>query len=155
MATGVHNSILTAARTILAGLTLSGIDAANVKIRKLPSVREVIDTLPCVLVSPSDTPERIEPLSFEDGAKHRVVYAVDVVVVAADSADFSTNLSTYLRWREQVRRALDQPTLAAVAPVFDVDVEPFSPLDREQLSKLYAYSGLSFRFHCVEPGGDA
>jgi len=155
VATGVHNAILTAVRNEVAALALAGLAAANVKVRKLPTVREEIDTLPCVLVAPAEEPERVEPLSFDPPALWRVVYAVDVVIVAADNADFSTNLDTYLRWREQVRRALATPRLAGVPQVFDVDVETLAPLDRGRLPELYAFSGLSFRFHVAEPEVDA
>jgi hypothetical protein len=151
MPESVYNSILEAVRDKLQTLTLDGIESVDVKIRKLPKATESLDSLPCVVVAPSEEPEVVEDLSFEDDAAHEVIYSVDIVCIADDDADFVTNLDRYLRWREQVRRAFQPPLLAAVASVFTTEILPFSPLDRQLLNANYAYTGIAVRFHAVEP----
>jgi hypothetical protein len=151
VSTGIYNSILEAVRDKLKTLTLAGIDPeTGIKVRKLPKATESLDSLPCVIIAPAEEPEEVEPLSAEDDAAMEVVYSVDVVAIADDDADFSTNLDRYLRWREQVRLAFQPPRLAAVAAVFDTDILPFSPLDRQLLNANYAYTGHTIRFHAAE-----
>jgi len=154
MATDVYFSILEQAQAVVAGLGLEGITGSNVKLRMLPVAREVLDTVPCVIVCPSEGAEEVEPLSFEDDAAFEVTYGVDVVQVEANNADFSTNLEDYLRAREQRRRAFHEQLLQNVDQVFRVRMRPWAPLDRSKLSQLYSYSGFTLLFSTVEPRED-
>lgn len=154
MPTDVYFSALGSVRDAVAALGLDGISPSNVKVRMLPVVRQVLDTLPCVIVCPSDQAEEVEPFSFEDDAAYEIVRGVDVVQVAANAADFSTNLGTYLRRSEQARRAFGQQVVTNVPGVFRIRFRPWAPLDRSKLNQDYAYAGLTLLLHTVDPRED-
>lgn len=127
-------------------LTFSGA-AVGVAVRKLPRAEETLDTLPLICVCPRG-PEQVEPFTTEDHVL--VKYQVEVVIIAAGNRDLTdTNLSTWLSWREQIRR-LFQWGLEGMTGCIKVDVNPDAPLDRGKLNKNYEYSGLGFRFWVVE-----
>lgn len=145
-----HQTILDALAEVVGALALE--DSPEVRQRMLPSVREEIDALPCVLVCPSEQGETPKPLSMEADAKWEVPYACDVVIVAANNQDFLTHQQKYLRWREQVRQAIQPQTLAGAADVFRTEVRAWAPLDRGRLNQNYAYSGLTVVARTKEAG---
>jgi hypothetical protein len=148
-AQSIYNSILTAVQQAVEGLTLElGAATLPVVIRKLPKVQEPLDTVPCVLVVPA-APEQVEVANFE-GLVY-VWYTVGVVVVAANNQDFSSNLDSYLSWREQIRRLFQAPSLPGVSQVWDTEVHPEPVIDPEAVNADYDYSGLTLRFRTVEP----
>lgn len=128
------------------GLTFGG-SAVGISLRKLPRAEETLDTLPLICVCPRG-PEQVEAFSTEDNVL--VKYDVEVVLVAAGNRDLtSTNLATWLLWREQIRR-LFQFELSTITTILKVDVNPDQPLDRAKLNQNYEYSGLGFRFWSIE-----
>lgn len=142
------NTILTAVRNQVAtlGLTFNS-STVPVAVRKLPRAEETIDTLPLVCVCPRGA-EQAEPFASEGYVL--VKYDVEVVLIAAGNADYTdTNLSTWLSWREQIRR-LFQWELSGISTVMKVDVNPDAPLDRGRLNQNYEFSGLGFRFWSIE-----
>ena len=118
--------------------------------RKLPKVNETLDALPVIIVCPSQTPEEIGDASFDNLVD--VFYNVDIVFVAANNQDQSTNLDEWLEWRQQIRRAFGQPDsiTSTVASIWDIEIRPMAPLDRTQINNNYDYSGLTIRFKSQE-----
>lgn len=154
MSNDIYNSILDASAGTVQGLFLVDLNPVNIKVRKLPKATESLDSLPLVVIAPSETPEEITRFSFEDDKSVQVVYSTDIVIIAADNRDFSSNIRKYLRWREQIRRAFQVQTISGVPSVFQIDIRPFSPLNRSMLNKMYAYSGLSLRLSSAEQISD-
>ncbi len=150
----VWYDILTRIQSLIQGLDLSGLSDANVKVRKLPKVGESIDTLPCVLVSPGDSPEDVERLSFEDDSGVSVRYPADIVIVAAGNRDFSSNLDLYAGWRQSIRRLFQDDALDGVDRVFRVDIEPKPLYDRGLLNQNYDYLGMSVWVTVAEQRGN-
>ena len=144
-----YNDLLNATQTIVQALGLSGISTGNILVKKLPKVEQV-DSLPIILICPSVRPEVILGSSFE--AQVFVDYRIDVIIIASGNLDFSSNLSTYLLWREEVRKAFQQAPLAVSIPVmpWKIKTEPLVPLDRHLISELWDYMGLTIVFSTNE-----
>ncbi len=140
MATDIYYTLLTAAQATIQGLGLTGLPSASplpsaqVYLRKLNIDRD--DVLPAVFVAPSEDAEQVIELSFEDPAGVGVDYSVGLVIVAADNQDLTGNLKTYLRWREQIRRAFQSATVGALESwpdgLYDASPRLWTPLDRER-----------------------
>lgn len=150
--TAAYGMILDATLATVRGLTLTGIDNPLTQIIKrfLPKASEELDTLPLVVVAPSETPEDVRPLSGENDKAVEVIYAVDIVTIAASQHDFASNMDRYLDWRETIRQAFQEPTANNAPTVFDTEIKPFSPFDRPLLNQNYAYCGLRVLFHSAE-----
>lgn len=150
----LYEPILVAAQAIVANLTLTGLDPANVRGLEMPVVRAQIDATPCVLIAPSETAERVIPLSFEDQSAFQVDFSVDIVIVARDNQDFRNNRATYLGWRSQIEVAF-QPATYPSAPTslplgqWDTTIRPWQPVSRALLQKNYAYLGSTIVFSAV------
>lgn len=137
------------------GLSIGG-TVVSVAARKLPKAEESLDTLPLIVVAPSDRPPREQPwdsgTAADGNARALREHLFDVVVIAAGNRDPVTGLPEYLQWRQKVSRRFGQPkALTNVAELYDTRVEPMQPIDRAAYAKQYDYSGLTLRFRCVEP----
>ncbi len=147
-----YYNLLSIVKTTIEGLNLDGIDNANIVIKKLPAVEQKVDTLPMILVVPSDQPEDVKRFTFEKEVS--ITYRIEVVIVAAGNLDMSsTNLSTYLDWRQKIRKIFHQAplnTLGVPSSVWDIAVQPLQPLDRRLVNQSYDYQGLAVLFRSVE-----
>ena len=132
-----YDAVLTAIQSAVTGLNLtySG-TSLPVNVQKIERAEEGIDTLPCVVVVRGEgKPEEQKYYAFKT---LKVKYAVDVAVIAPGNRDFSsTNLDTYLGWREQIRQLFRKPPLAGVSACFDLDAEPRELLPEEKANKNY------------------
>jgi hypothetical protein len=135
------------------GLTSDG-TSLPVEIRKLPAVEESIQTLPCVLVAPGGSPEKIAQFSFEDDAGVSVAYPVDVAIVSAGNRDFVSDVDVLLAWRQQARRCFQSNSLPGVDRVFRILLNPDPAYDRGALNSNYDYSGFSLEVFVVEQRGN-
>jgi hypothetical protein len=143
----VYEDVLTAVKNRIISIGLDGISASNVTIRMLPKIDETIDPLPSILVSP------IVPESYPYGFFHDSVivrYAADIVIVAANNNDLSTNLGAYLQWRESLRRKFQTAKEANIPGVFNATVSPMVMFDRAALAGQYAYMGFRLAVEVVE-----
>src|SRR5258708_25137306 len=95
-----YYTILQSVQTIVQGLGLTfNAVTAKVSVKKLPANQEAAgDTLPELCVVPSETPPRTQRFSSE--GQLNVVYAVQIVLIAAANRDLVTNLDVWLNWRE-------------------------------------------------------
>lgn len=123
-----------------------------VVVRKLPKKEETLDTVPVFVVAPSERPESIEPFGSEDQVL--VKYLTECVFIGPGDGDFTSNLDTWLTYREQVRRlfqfGIPGIQLPNQANLFFAEILPEAPLDRASLNVSYDYSGLAFRFWVQE-----
>lgn len=145
----IYNDILDAVVSQIQtlGLTLGSTSVVVAK-RKLPKREQGLDTLPLIAVVPSDKPETVKRLGFEDAVS--VTYRVDVVVIATGDGDPVSNLDTYLDWRQKIRRLFQEWPLAGVDSVYDVRIDPDTVIDRDALNQNYDYSGLTAWFLSAE-----
>lgn len=143
---------LQAIQTMLQGANLvdwNG-NALPFAIRKLPKVDEQIDTLPlCCIVPPSRAPDK-RPVAF--GPIYKLTYPVEVVFVAGNNRDFTSNLSTYMAWNNQASVLFNTPAaLKSLVPaVWDVNVRLGLIIDRSQVNDNYDYGGLTIEVVCAE-----
>jgi len=136
---------------ILQAVSITGIDTGNVgKIREAPTVTEVIDPLPCVLIC-SRGPHKTEPLSFEGAASR--VYVEEIIVIAGREGDFQSDQVPTQSWLRQYFEAVDREqsganagqfrtTLPDCPSVYAIEVGDIATFDRTKLGDSYAY--LSF-----------
>ena len=101
--TSVHYDCLTSAKATIDALSLSGLTTV---VRMLPRERnEVSPSLPMCVVAPSSKNE----LQIEFGQltnTDEVGYPIYVVLLADANNDLSSNLETWLGWRQSIQRAL-------------------------------------------------
>jgi hypothetical protein len=141
----VYESILSAARDIVDGLALDGVQA--VRIRKLPRADEELDELPIIVVAPDD-PERVRHAGFESV---NVIYTADIVWIGGGGVQALDQVEQVLAFREAVRQAFQGPLLAGVDEVWKTELAPGPAFNRRALNRNYDYSGLRVRFHANEP----
>lgn len=123
--TSVHYRCLEAVRARILQCQLAGLDANSVLIRKLPSDRGFDDgvyVLPGIVISQLG----VESQSPGEGTNIRddVQYPVTITILASDNQDLVTNQEVYLKWREQINRALRSQRLSGVDEVYRVTVTP-------------------------------
>lgn len=150
MAISIYNSILDSVVSQVNSLGLAiGAKNATVVKRKLPAYEESIDgPLPMIAVVPSEKPEYVKKLGFEDSKE--VGYTVQVVIIAANNRDMATNLDAYLNWRKSIRDLFRSAPLSGVSQVWDMETLPDVPIDRAVVNQDYDYSSLSFLFRTAE-----
>lgn len=141
-----------AAQIAALDLTFNG-KAVPVQVCKLPKKEETLNSTPLIVVAPSEQPESIEPFGSEDQVL--VKYVAEAVFIGAGNRDFTeTNMDTWFRFREQIRR-LFQFGIAGInlpggVDLFYAEIMAEAPLDRASLNKMYEASGLAFRFWVQE-----
>lgn len=133
---------------------LTGLTANNIKIRMMPKVGEVVDTLPCVIVAPV---QQIgwSPLGFE-GSVDRT-YGVEFAVVAASNQNYLANQELYEGWIEEISRIVlaDFVTLflftnPAVPSIWNAMIDRSVTFDRGSLNINYAYQSVYASYHSQE-----
>ena len=123
--TSVHYRCLDAVRSRILLCDLEDLDDASVIIRQLPSDRGFDDgeyTLPGIVISQIG----VENQSPAEGTNIRddVQYPVTITILAAGNQDLVTSQEKYLKWREQINRALRNQRLTGVDEVYRVTVTP-------------------------------
>lgn len=152
----VHYRCLTAVQARIRALSLSGIENANVLVKKLPiekwAFRDTGLGLPGVLVTPQR--ETMDPRAGTN-IRDDVGYGVLVTVCQADNQDHTleAGLSERILWREKVARAFRSQRLSGVSEVYTCRIEPGDPLiPAAWLQQVHA-SALLLRFLSREVRG--
>jgi len=147
---------LTATRSTIRLLGLSGLANDSVVIRKLPLERIVRGSeaiaMPAVLLTPR--PEIINPYAGTN-VKDDIGYGVLVSILAEDNQEptLAANLEKYLSWRRSIISAFRNQRLAGVPSVYTCHVEPGEVISPPAwLANLYV-SGLVLRFIAREARG--
>src|SRR5262245_47235679 len=147
----VYSRILNQVLVMVQDLDLRDWDNNPVPVqrRKLPAVREALDTVPCIIVSMQDEAVTSERATTE--GHHYRIYPVQVAFVAAGDGDLSRHEDTYQDWHARVIDAFDTKALLATVPeVWDMDAEPGLILERAQIAQGYDYGGLVLMFTTCE-----
>ena len=84
-----------------------------------------------------------------------VTYAVDLVVISPGNADLSTNIPTYLDWREKIRRAFQRVKFSGVPTVYMTDIEAGEAFDRNLTQDNYDYMLLTILFSSFEQAANS
>lgn len=121
----VHYRCLDAVRARILLCDLEDLADASVVIRQLPSDRGFDDgtyDLPGIVISQIG----VENQSPSEGTNIRddVQYPVTITILAGGNQDLVTNQEKYLKWREQINRALRNQRLTGVDEVYKVTVTP-------------------------------
>lgn len=141
------------------GMTLAGVDNANIVIVKAFSERIIGEgqtyKFPCIQIGPFAG----ENMNFLEGTNARddVGYPVMVIVFDKGNQDYSeADLPAVTKWREQIARAFRNQYLVGVPEVFLTACEPQVILAREMFIRQDVIaSGLVFRFTSREARGIA
>ena len=119
--------------------------------RKLPKAEEVLDApLPILAIAPGPKPERV---GYPCGTYVEVDYPVQIVLISAGNANYTSNLDIPPSWRQAIRRVFQAPrVLVGVIPgQFDTTLNLDALLDRSELNSLYDYTAMEVRFSVLEP----
>lgn len=138
----------------LAGLTMttgSGVSVPNERIYKriVPEPDATVE-FPCILLTHEGNRES------QDGTttgKDDIGYPVNVLVCDRHGADFVTKRKTWMKWRQQVFRALRNQRLAGVTESLIVRMEPLTMFDPKLPSYQHVILGFVARCVCRETRG--
>lgn len=135
-------------QTILAAAGLSGIDAANIKIRELPTKLQKIDTVPLIVIAPAPSDNASQKASGFEGSLDRR-YRREIALIDASDGDYLTDKDARETWFETAMSAIARnddgtwrTTLPDVPSVWNIEVTRASTFDRDKFPDGYAY--LSF-----------
>ena len=144
--------ILSAVATAITNLALTDWNsrAVPVVVRKMSSYRAVVDANyapPVIYVSPGKR-DRVEYPAFGD--RVWVWYPVEISTIAGGNQDLNAHIDYYFMWRQQIRRALQAPTLTGAAAVWDNNMLPDRPIDPGAISKNYDILLLTVEYRTTE-----
>ena len=116
--TSIWAKCLDAVQVVIRGLELTGLESADVVVRKLPWNRQPLDD--GVFIHPV-----VERYGQGTNAREDVGYGVMVTMVRASNQNLTSNLDAFLLWRQLISAALrHKPSTLAVTGVYDVIIEP-------------------------------
>lgn len=152
-ASAVLYRCLTAARSRIQGLSLSGIANVSVVIRTAPLDRHFHSgdvALPGVVLAPVLS----EQMSAAAGTNLRddVGYPIGVFILAADNQTLTPVAAQY-KWREQIARAFRNQKLPGVSEVWSCVVEPAAITEPGAWNRNLYVSALILRFFAREVRG--
>lgn len=138
----------------IAGLTMTtdvGLSVPNERIyqRVLPAP-EGSFTFPCVILSHEGGREG-QPGTTTN--KDDIEYPVNVTICDRHGEDYATKRKVWLRWRQQVFRALRNQRLAGITETLTVRMEPMPTFDPKLPAFEYVVSGFVARCLCREMRG--
>ncbi len=153
-AVAVRTKLLTKTFTDLANswqLPGSALPPSRISIGILPRIHEEFTPLPHILIATIGAELEMGTLLNTDD----IGYPVVVAIVAAGNADFTTNMETYLAWRQTIYRAFRNQRLnvPGFPSVFLTRTYPDVVFDPEAFNNNYVYSGVLFRFISRETRG--
>jgi len=140
--------------SVIGGLGLT-VDGAGVTLsqRKLPAVDEALDSLPMLVLAPSDGPDDDAPFDTgTDGTSGRRLqeYVYDGALIAKGNRDYAAALADYRAARQAISLRFGRARPLATAGVLYVVPEPVPPLvDRSLVAGHYDYSSLRLRVGVV------
>lgn len=124
---------------------LPSIPASRVYRFETPMSDELLPLVqvPCVIVTPAQTPYTIEPIV---NARDDVGYPVQALVLANFSPRQREAMGdTVKRWDEQISRAVRYQRLDTVPEIYTVRPEPLPPLTWKPPEYQFVYAGTVFR----------
>jgi hypothetical protein len=152
----VHYRVLLAVQSVLQGLGLASIEAANIVVSKAPWVDRWVyagstQGLPLLFVSPLGS----ETMSADEGTNRRDDVGYPCLLVFCQSPDHSQteNLNRYLLWRERVHRAFRNQPLAGVDEILTCRAEPREIVVQEEFVRGVWQSTTALRFISRETRG--
>lgn len=117
------SDLLTAVKTTIQGLNLTGIADDNVVVQLVADweggAGATVPGLPAVLIAPMGA----ETVSVATNISDDISYPIGVIIMSAENRDQSTHRDRNLQWRESIRLAFSQQRLL---PAFRVEVRPMS-----------------------------
>lgn len=138
----------------LAGLTMTtaqGVTLPNATIYKRILVATDADIqYPCILLTHEGGRESQEGATT---GKDDIGYPINVLVIDRHGGDFKTKRKTWLRWRQQVFRALRNQRLAGVTESLTVKMEPEVTFDPKLPAFQVVILGFVARCVCRETRG--
>jgi len=144
--TAKTKDILDATKATILALSLTGIDDANVEIRKVAS--DVGLTMPgIVIVFLRRVPNKTGVTHFVDW-----VYHVMVAMLVADNHDLTEN-ETYDGWMESINNAFHEQRLDGVSTAYRCEVAPSDSVDRQAWDAQKLVGVTILRFISREPRG--
>ena len=111
-----HYDTLSAVKTIIDGLSLSGLDGGTV-IQEVAEYQDGQNILPFVSVSPYGPEKLGDEFNDRDG----VYYGVLVAIIAKPDVN---SLETRLGWRQKIRRKLNNHSISTMSANYNLTVEP-------------------------------
>ena len=152
----VFYQCLTAVRSRIRALALSGIADASIVAKKLPLPRAFRDTggiaLPAIIITPHR--DRIDTAAGTN-ARDEITYHVLVTIFAADNqeATLAASLDTYLKWRQRIHTAFRNQRLTGVSSIVNCRVESYDVLHGPSWMDNLFVSGLILQFISRETRG--
>lgn len=124
----VHYRCLVAAQAKIQSLNLEGIESRSIRFRKFPIITDFKGNsrdynLPALILCPFGQ-ETVTPAT---NSRDDISYPVTLSLIVSDEAktrDLEENISTYLKWREQIERAFRFQRLSGVTEIYNTIVEP-------------------------------
>ncbi|MCG8583090.1 MAG: hypothetical protein MI757_00055 [Pirellulales bacterium] len=152
----IHKQCIDAVVARCQSLNLADILTASIVARKVPSDIQIGSDFtvkyPAIVVS-NGASETLNPAAGSV-SKDDVGYPVDIGVLQAERQKLTENHDKYLRWREQIRRAIHNQRLPGVpVGVFTTFVEPGTITGFQQWRNGYYASFLTVRFFSRETRG--
>jgi hypothetical protein len=156
----VHLQCLSAVQAVVQSLSLAGVAASSVVIKKLAADR-ILGSLKAgtlgvplpavVLVAETER----QDAALGNNALDDIVYPVRAILVLVDNQEptLAAGLPTVLEWRQKLNRAFRQQRLAGAATIIDTVVEPDAIADPQGWAAGFYVSAISFRFTSREPRG--
>jgi hypothetical protein len=139
-----HFDTLTAIKTVIEGLSLSGLTGGTL-IQEVSTYLDSTTTLPFVSISPYGPENLGDELNDRDG----VYYGVLVAIIAKPDVN---SLETRLGWRQTLRRALNNHSIAGLGQNYQLTVEPGNVVEpRAWFDRNAFVSGLVVRASFQEP----
>lgn len=138
----------------LAGLVMttgSGVSLPNASIfKQVIAAPDGIITYPCILLTHEGGRESQEGTTT---GKDDIGYPINVYVVDRQGVDFKAKRKTWLKWRQQVFRALRNQRLSGVTESLIVKMEPDAVFDPKLPSYQVVILGFTARCVCRETRG--
>lgn len=135
-AQSIHERLIQAVKARLLLLTFSGLSSASIVDRMIAvDLKEHRPALPAILIG------IVGKESFTSGGTNRrdeVDYPVGVMILAADNVNMQTNRPTYLKWREQIIRSLQnfRPSTVSECNKTYIVTDPIIPVGQWYSGKV-------------------
>lgn len=143
---------INAVAAAVTALTLADWNGAAVPVytRKLPVVREGLESLPAVVVAFDEEPEESAASGFE--GNRLVTYRIEVGTVLPGNESATDRMDYLTGWRQLVRRLFQLPgTVPMPAGVVDVEAKPRTPYHRAAFNDNFDEHFLSVGVMVNEP----
>lgn len=139
-----HYDTLTAIKSVIDGLSLSGLTGGTV-IQEVAQFENGTQTLPFISISPYGP----EKLGDETNATDGVYYGCLVAIIGKTGA---TTLEQKLAWRQSIRRNMNSHSISGLGANYNLEVEPGNVVEpRAFFDNKTFVSGMVVRAFFQEP----